>query len=353
MRETNGRRTVKQLRSEDLRAKPDWLLMEFDFQAQKAILLHMDENLYRTSSFLDHRIGAGREYSRIDIEDLCDVFDSDSAVPQRFIFHTGYCCSTFLSRCLEFPDATLLLREPLILHGLARLRLDVSPSASSHTVWRSYLHLAGQSLARTYRESQRPIVKLDCTHLLPHLSTQNGPSRTIFLYQDMESFLVSVLKDRHRMEWFRSRIPLYMRYAKEFSVTRDAGRWIQDASSITAADAAALHWLFNTTILKRQAKSDSGVRSLNCSHLLADPLSVIRLIRDHLQLNVGDRELEENVRGHLSIHAKSMTTDFSAGLYLREMDELKRKYSAKLRSAVKLLHRLHPSWDRSIPASLV
>ena len=122
---------------------------------------------------------------------------------------------------------------------------------------------------------------------------------------------------------------------------------------MTSAEAAAVHWVLNTTILKRQAKIDSGLRSLHCKHLLEDPISVFRLVRDHLQLSIGDLALEENVRNQLNIHAKNMTSRFSSELYLREMDQLKHKHSAKIRAAVNLVQRLHPTWNRPIPASLV
>lgn len=326
--------------------------MEFEFPAGKAVLLRMDEDFYRLCPFLDHRIGTGREYMRIGLMAFSEAFGQQSMMPRRLILHTGYCCSTLLSRWLDARDC-LMLREPLILHGLARLRLDTKPGTSAHSFWALLLQMALRSLARVYRDSQNTVLKLDCNHLWPDLSTGDGSTRTIFLYQSVEDFLASVLKEKSRGDWFHSRLSGLADLASELEGTERLAGWIRDTGTdASPAEASAATWLVNMAVLRQQAAADPGMRSLDCRDLLHDPVFVTRLVRDHLNLTISESELAQSIQTHGETHAKDTAARFSTTFRALELEQLKQTHSGEIRKGLALVGRFGAG-NSLPPASLL
>ncbi len=120
----------------DLFYKPDNYLLEFT--GQQALFIQMTRESYGRSIFTDrHRIVPAQPSGRsIDLNSLLARFDAESIPlrPLRFIFHLAHGGSTLLSRALDYPGRSLVIREPFPLRQLAGEYL--SATAGTTRMWR-------------------------------------------------------------------------------------------------------------------------------------------------------------------------------------------------------------------------
>jgi len=106
----------------DVFAGPELFLSSLDVTGNTMSFTPMSLETYRSSDFLDHRMHrtAGSDI-KLDSNTFVALFDrfNPEQKPLSFIFHTGYCCSTLLARCLENLNQTLVLKEPAPLRRLS------------------------------------------------------------------------------------------------------------------------------------------------------------------------------------------------------------------------------------------
>ena len=95
----------------DVFAGPELFLSSLDVTGNTMSFTPMSLETYRSSDFLDHRMHrtAGSDIT-LDSNTFVALFDrfNPEQKPLSFIFHTGYCCSTLLARCLENLNHTLV-----------------------------------------------------------------------------------------------------------------------------------------------------------------------------------------------------------------------------------------------------
>jgi hypothetical protein len=192
-----------------------------------------------------------------------------------FIFHHAFVCSTLLARCLGESAAFFSLKEPWILRRLADTRRD--PGLKIHDrEWKPLLltHLA--LLARNYRSGKTPVIKAtnvannlfaDVLRLLPD-------HRKLYLYSNLESFLVSNLK---KLEETRRKMPELAKsfireedFAQRFPQFCDIGQlsFLQVCALVRAAS------LYNFQVNADRYRS-LNVRTLDMDVFLARPADTV------------------------------------------------------------------------------
>jgi len=125
------------------------------------------------------------------LEKMHDIKRPQSA----FIFHHAFVCSTLLARCLNQIDAFFSLKEPWILRRLSDLKrahgLKIPPD-QWQAMFTSYLGL----LAKNYQTGRTPVIKATnvANNLLTDILKYFPDQKILYLYSDLESFLVSNLK---------------------------------------------------------------------------------------------------------------------------------------------------------------
>ncbi len=104
----------------------------------------------------------------------------------NFIWHTAFCCSTLIARCLDVAGQNLSLKEPQILIFLTEAKRAG--------------HIASQDaafklLARHYHPNESVLIKPTnaVNNLIPE-AVHATDGRMLFLYSDCKSFLISIAK---------------------------------------------------------------------------------------------------------------------------------------------------------------
>jgi hypothetical protein len=100
-----------------------WFAVDLHVPDRRFGVRFLDEDVIERSSFLDTRIEAPPGESQ-----ALSVAQADAAAPALprakvgWIFHTSFCASTLLARCLHLAPFTVALKEPLVLRRLSDAR---------------------------------------------------------------------------------------------------------------------------------------------------------------------------------------------------------------------------------------
>jgi len=181
----------------DIMSSPRLFLHSLDTEKATALIIDADPDFYRQAVFLDQRaLRPGTRGAWVPLDILwrhMDASGKNYLAPAHFIFHTGHCGSTLISRLLDELPFALNLREPLALRTLAA-GLH-SPNAHRGVAFEQLFKHAYQLLVRRFSAKQQVIIKPTsmCSNLAAVLLAQNPANRAILLYVTLEVHLANML----------------------------------------------------------------------------------------------------------------------------------------------------------------
>lgn len=282
-------------------------LYAWDFAHDRGRFLRLDRATLRRSAFLDRRIAADAgNFEEVPIADLlAQPIRGTADAPPGFIFHTAFCCSTLLARSLDIAGRTLVLREPGTLLQLADLKRGLAASRRDEA---ELLPLTLNLLARPFAAGERIIVKPTnlANNLAPELAA--GGARALVLHDDLEPFLLAVLKRPRESESgitrFLERLladPIGRRWAERHRVPE------------SLAERAALAWTQQILGLRVWlADTAANLRVLAASELLAEPTAALTASAAWLGVKMEAEEAAAIVHGPVwARHAKHAGAAYS------------------------------------------
>ena len=289
----------------DLLASPDHYLQAF--RGETAIFMPMDREAYHRSIFLDARISpAANRPVQVPVRRLASAVPSPS--PISWIFHVAHCGSTLLARALDQLHTNLVLREPLALRQLA---------FANQTERKSVLI---SLLSRRYRAELPTIVKANVpvNFLLPDLVGFDEQARSIFLYLDLDDYLLAVLRNDGNRLWLRR-------------VTTQLKPYLGDCSAMTDPERAAALWKAQMERFANAIARFPGARSLDAEAFFAAPHDSIQRAANHLKVPMTDDEIAAVVAGPLfATYSKKPDEPFNNEMRLARRSNLERSLAAEL-----------------------
>ncbi|MBT8071794.1 MAG: hypothetical protein HKP21_09530 [Xanthomonadales bacterium] len=185
----------------DLISSPDFLAYKFDFNTEKVSFLKIDrDEIRRVSALKLEYIDPNRQMIEVPLADLTGWLGTRNQVPfvnpPRFIFHTAFCASTFLARCLDVDGVSISLREPQILLDAANAKRLQWRSKSTGLDYRDLPRLALLLLQKHAGPSEKLIIKPinSVNNIIPELLQLTGQTKSLVLYTDARNFLLSTLR---------------------------------------------------------------------------------------------------------------------------------------------------------------
>ena len=295
---------------EDLFRTPQWYPDGIDVQNDLLQFIQMDRHCYHQSAFLSsgRALRIDRSPIQVHLSQLTGYYAQyikELSAPEQtnpnchYIFHTAFCGSTLLSRLLDIPGKTLCLREPQILQTAAmRERRGNQPSL---------LNLALGLIHRRWG-GERLIIKPDdfCNNLAARLIRLNPDNRGLLLYSSLESFMISVLKNKGRRQWLRNAFQVaYL--DRQNACIHDTVKEDIQPDQLNDADLAAFVWSVKISQAEQQLKSAEGqIRSLNVNNLLIDIGSIMTQLNKFMHLQLDEQIIKEQLNSDsLKQHSKS------------------------------------------------
>lgn len=207
---------------------PAFFLHRIDFAADRATFVRADRDALRAASFIDGRTPFWEgPLVELPLSEILRIGLPD-ALPDRFLFHVGFCGSTLLARLLDRPGRALLLREPQALTDIAAYQSMLDRSGLRDERVRPALRLACRLLQRRWEPHEAVVLKPSnwINNLLPLLCIDPPAIRPCFLSIDRRVFLRAVFRGG------ADRLAFTARAATHFSNAGEAGaQWVAAALS--------------------------------------------------------------------------------------------------------------------------
>ncbi len=230
-------------------ASPDHYL--YAFEGGEAVFVAMDRAAYGRSIFLDHRISPAAEVStRLPVAAL--IGTAGPTLATQWIFHVAHCGSTLLARALEALGEGLVLREPLALR-----QLGLAPDPAR-------LKLALALLSRRYAADRATLIKANVpvNFLLGEIAAADKSARAVFLYCQLEDYLLAILRSANHRAWLRG-------------VTGQLAGHFGEPGQLTDGELGAALWLAQLRRFAAALDRMPNARSLDAERFFAEPGAVL------------------------------------------------------------------------------
>lgn len=199
----------------------------------------------------------------------------------NFIFHHSFVCSTLLARCMNEIDAFFALKEPWIMRRMADLK-RCSTTTAGRRDWAKHGKMYMQLLVKSYASGDAIVIKPTnlAINLIVDVCRWFPKLRIVFLYSDLESFLVSNLK---KTDETKAKVPSLLQsflMDSNFGAKTDV---TNAASNLSFLQSCAAIWMANVYSLKEQSGHvpAGALRTLDMDSLLRTTDVALTVVSQH------------------------------------------------------------------------
>jgi hypothetical protein len=324
-----------------------WFAENFDLARRSLSFVFTDRHTLAAQPFLDYRWrteGLPRKEMALE-ETIAEVSPGAPPPHLNLIWHTSFCCSTLIAKALEAPGYNLSLCEPQILVPLADLKRG--GMFTGNRLSPRLPEIAFRLLARS--PGGKVLVKpSNFANTLIADAARTTKGKALFLYSDLESFLISVSK---------SGIPL-LKYARRLfsNIAGDSGQplpWkAHEIFQMSDLEIAALAWHLQIGEFRRSwpLLEPGRAASLDCDAFLADPASVIARLDAFFDLGLGPEHVARVMDGPLlRHHAKAQGQSYDAERRADEKKVVRAHLGADLQRVIDWSYRACSGTPRGAP----
>ena len=263
-----------------------------EFGQGKVSLAPMTRETYARSIFLDSGriVAAGQQGWVFAIDAMLQEFERRQVPirPLKFIFHLAHCGSTLLSRALDVPGRTLVLREPYTLRQLGASAASRPEGPGNPEIWQRCLRMMTGLLSRRWSDQEEVLVKANVpvNFIIDPLLAVAPPSRGVLLHCGFERYVLSVLKTRDHQNWVAN-VTRHM----AGGIATTPGLASVDPAVLTTPEAAACLWLAQMRRFEAALAAHGGLASLDCDAFFADPATVLPAVVRWLGVDIPDEQI--------------------------------------------------------------
>ena len=304
--------------AKDLINDPNFLAYKFNFETEYVAFLPIERAEIRQVNCLKQDyIDSSRELIEVPLAELVELLDPPNHAfinnPPRFIFHTAFCASTFLSRCLDVEGVSVSLREPQLLLDAANAKRLQWRSKSTSLDYRQLPKLALMLLQKHAKTSEKLIIKPinSVNNIIPELLQITGPGKSLMLYTDARNFVLSTLrKGEGGKQTIRSMFDLLRCDFPHLSN-------LQLTHTIHMTDLRVIMTLWRLQLEQaeqaiQQFSRDKQMASLYGEKLIDNPLDVLRAANEFLELGISSEQIHAIVNSDTRfVDAKNAGEQFS------------------------------------------
>lgn len=260
---------------------------QLNLQSDSVLLVRLDDADLRNHSFLDQRVF--RQDMNYEWLGWGEFEAAAETLPEKspsYIFHTGHCGSTLLSRLVSAATDTQALREPLPLRAIAIDQAYGRAAILGGDAFHKRLSLFERVWSRGPAST---VVKATsvCTNLM---SLVDPAAPMVFIYQQPEIHLAAVLAGDNALPDLRGFA--YYRYLRLLDCDVD----LPPLAELSVGELAALS-LLAEAVAANIARSRRSILMLDFDRLLQQPESGLAGVCRHIGLQAGPERCRAAVTG--------------------------------------------------------
>jgi len=340
---------------EELATRAEYYLHALDLVSGECEFLQLDKAASRHSTFMDHRLRTG---TQVPIRTSLDLIEkrfasmpiSSDCRPINYIFHTAFCCSTLISRCLDIQGICYALREPAVFMQMANYKRMSNPYfidiQRQQTLFNTVLYL----LAKSSGQGETTLIKPTnaANNLVMEIVQNKYTHGVLLLYSNLEEFLVSIIKKGEEGRAFVRRLFNVIRRDSE----RSNSLALDSLSQLTDLQVAAFVWYLqlDTYLQVLDRYPSANIRTLDCDVFLADPLGTLNKLCELFGLQVKMEMLAEIVAGPvLRKYSKNGAQDYDASIRETENARIAAQYRETIDGIIAWSDRIRPEGAVPLP----
>jgi hypothetical protein len=287
-----------------------WVPSDYDARGDTLTFTHLPRETQRRVVFLDPRfIGGEPKSPPVAVASLPADLLADEAGPLHFIFHTGFCCSTLLTRALDIPGVCMGLKEPSVLASFASFWTTGRRTPGAISAVEAALNLLSRPLAVGETQIVKPSIVAN--HIIPQMLAARRDAKALVLCTSLDGFLRAIARRGQEGRSFAREV--FQQFAGVIPL--DTGIRDEDLLLLTDLQVAALGWLMQAEFMQQVAKRHGAgrVRIVNSDTFLDDKAGVLAALGDFFGLACdGPRWAETAESPVFREHAKEYGRAFDA-----------------------------------------
>lgn len=332
----------------DIIDNPDYLAYRFDFGSETVEFLPVSRDAMRKAHSLSRQaLGTDREGIPVPLAELLpllsDTGRSLEKEPPRFIFHTAFCSSTFLSRCLDADGVCFGLREPQLLLDAANAKRLQWRSPTTGLGHEELARLALILLRKHAAPGEKLVIKPinSVNNIVTELMQMSGRGKALMLYTDARNFLLSTLKKgepaKHTV---RSMFDLVRCDFPQLERLR-----LSDTIHLTDLKVIMTLWRLQleqaNSLLQYFAPRDR-MASVYGERLVAEPSATLHAANRFLELGIPAERLDAIIGEHRKDDAKVEGAGFSADRRRQAYRKVEEFFGEELDNGLQWMARNNP-----------
>jgi len=335
-------------------SSPDWYLRDVDLRTLDAQMVPMSRETYRQTSFLDSRTVTldGRVF-HVSLPKLTQAAKDIGLGHRRvnYVFHSAFCGSTLMSRCLDLPGQSFSYREPSVIHRYAwysRQPHRLAENFVDRAIGDQILDVSLRFLSRTYEAGETPLIKPSdaCNNLVEPLLSFDPGSKALLMYSRIEDFLVAVLKGPGRRQFIRECLG-----RARFDAARLDKLSGINPDQLSDACAAAYVWIVQLTLFRDLLRSGpERIRSLHSAELFSNPADVLESVGAFFGVEIAHEQASHVATQVLARDSKFPGKPFDRTSYEAKQQELSRQFADEIKAGIEWASNVTD--DDPIPGTL-
>lgn len=296
-----------------------WLPHFYDPHRDSLSFAYLPREAQRALTFLDPRyITRDAESPSIQIAQLPEHEIRQAAGPLHFIFHTGFCCSTLLTRALDVPGVSMGLKEPVVLANFADYWANSRRNAGAFEALSVTLDLLSRPLSPGETQIAKPSIVVN--HIIPQLLHARQDAKAILLYSSLDTFMRAIARRGVEGRVFARQ--LFRQFAPVNPL--DSGYSDDDAMLQSDLQIAAQAWLMQISFMEQITKrfGIDRIRVLNAETFLRDTASTLTQVGAFFDFDLSV-ERAQTIAGSdiFREHAKELGRPFDAAAQKAQYEE--------------------------------
>ncbi|MBL4674011.1 MAG: hypothetical protein JKX81_17245 [Arenicella sp.] len=328
---------------------PSYLAYKFDFTNETIEFISLAEGDLESATWLTRDLlGVDSSSTSVPLVDVLRSINSHpegaGSTPPRFIFHTAYCASTFLSRCLSVKGVSVSLREPQLLLDAANAKRVQWRSKTSKIDFRHLPALALRLLRKHAEPHETLIIKPinSVNNIIAELLHASGAPKALMLYTDARNFLLSTLK-KGQAATQRQR-GMFDLLRCDFPHLSQLG--LSDVIHLSDLKISLTLWRLQLEQAEQaltHSSTNGMLGSLNAEILINQPDMALQAANKFLQLGISSEAISKIALGDLSTRdAKNMDNSFSVSTRQAAYQKIEDFYGSDLVNGYKWLTTNNP-----------